>query len=70
MMAASDLPSWAWGDPLEVAARREAMRCDGCMFQVALFGQVACVRHAGRGGEQMYRCNDFKEAVECAHGSR
>ncbi len=58
-MKAVDLPGWAWGDPLEVAARREAMDCSGCLFRVKVFDRAVCVKHAWRGGDQMYRCVDF-----------
>lgn len=59
-VATSDLPSWAWRDPMEVAARREGMSCVGCLFRVVVFARIICVKHTGRGGEQMYRCVDFK----------
>jgi len=59
-MAATDLPSWAWRDPMEVAARREARDCCGCVFRVVVFARIICVKHAGRGGESMYRCVDFR----------
>ena len=61
-MAATDLPAWAWRDPLEVAARRESMSCVGCLFRLMVLDRAVCVKHTGRSGEQMYRCDDFKRA--------
>ena len=58
-MKATDLPSWAWRDPMEVAARRESMSCEGCRFRFPVFDTYQCVKHKGRVGVRMYRCEDF-----------
>lgn len=59
-MKATELPSWAWRDPAEVAERLELMTCEGCMFRLVLvLGTPECVKHKGRVGERMWRCGDF-----------
>jgi len=60
-MNSTDLPSWVWRDPLEVAARREAMSCVGCLFRLVVLDRPVCAKFARRGGEKMYRCGDYQE---------
>lgn len=61
-MKATDLPSWAWRDPAEVAERREEMSCEGCLFRLVLvLDTPQCVKHRGRVGQGMYRCSDYRE---------
>ena len=62
-MNATDLPSWAWRDPAEVAERREAMTCTGCIFKLGLWGVEYCIRHDGRAGESMRRCMDYHQEI-------
>ena len=60
-MKSTELPSWAWRNPEEVAIRREEMSCVGCLFRVTLLAIPQCLKHKGRIGADMYRCSDFKE---------
>lgn len=53
--------SWMWRDPAEVAERREAMSCVGCVFRMVVLGRPVCAKFAKRSGESMYRCSEFKE---------
>ncbi len=56
-----DLERWQYGDPLEVAIRREAQSCKGChsIETVDIFGTIRTICDDGEPKER--RCRKYKE---------